>query len=78
MTLRFKLSSVELIEFGIGLGKGEDRYIARVPVSPDVSDILHQMVSTTWSTSHGMLTNMMRARGNMNYPKSIAVPNMYT
>lgn len=49
MTLRFKFSSVEVIEFGVGLGKGEDREIARVPVSPDVSDILHQMVNTTWS-----------------------------
>ena len=49
MTLQFRLDSVESIELGVGLSRYDEREIARVPETPEVSDILREMVDTTWS-----------------------------
>lgn len=72
MTLKFDLNSIDLVEFGVGLGRHSDRTIARVPVTDEVSGILRQMVETTW---HNMQTDIDHHR---DYPRQYELSEKYS
>lgn len=57
MTLRFDLEMIDVVEFGVGLGRRSDRIIGRIPVTDDVYDILRQMVETTWNNMEAYIDN---------------------